>query len=158
MRISRRMGLYTRWRLAPVILYDAGTEHPGGIGAYAYGHIQSYSTRKAPNISRGVNTLTVRGSSTTRAAGSVFVEEKIDMTRYSVLKVNVSGFSITNYVNMFVVSQKANEFNSFGASVQITSTGEWSIDLSNVEGSYYIVLVFDGTSSDYFTITKWWLE
>ena len=132
------------------LLYNAGNQYTsvtGGWAAYAYKISPSGSTAQKPELTVGSNNLKIgfakNSADPSYRAGSLFVENEMDVTNFSELEINVSEYSADCGVSVGLTKTKANNFVS-AASTGISSTGTKTVDVSNLSGKYYIYLEMSG--------------
>lgn len=154
MRMSRHLGLLLNKK--PIILYENGTEYHGGLQAYAYAASTSGATRLAPTLTKGASSFTAKIIKSNRA-GSVFVNNAVNMTGKAKLSITVSALAVSDYIYMLATSTKADKYASAG-SVKITGTGIWNLDVSKLAGNYYVALFIGGSGSQSITVTDWRLS
>lgn len=149
---------------AEQVIYDAGvinTALVGGLTAYAYKPGTSSSTARKPDVTKGSNYIKVGLEYATALAGSYFVNNAIDLTNISYIKINVSSIYIANTdnisVRLGVTTAKANNFTPT-KHINITATGTVTLDVSSLSGTHYIYLTMHGLGSKYIQFTKWWIE
>ena len=135
-------------------LYDTGDQYESFTGGwFAYPNSSSYVVFNADHI-RFVN-----GDNTTTAA-AIYTQNKIDVTRFSKLRVKgtVSNFDGNN-IKFGLTNSNTTGYNpSFVASAQVSKTGTMNatLDISGVtDGSYYISVWSKYAN---FTITQIMLE
>ena len=152
-------------------LYDSGAfDSIGAFNSFSYGISTSASTRIKPAQTNGatyVKLSITKSSSNNDAAGSCFSASKVNVTPYSKLKINVSSASAdtdAGNTRICITSDKADKFTA-AASKTIISNGSsvksptvFTCDISNVSGSYYVVVSFNGAASQTITFTQIWLE
>ena len=135
-----------------LVLFDAGTyaEETGGwgfSGSAGGGSIQD----------KNLYVYGQSGSDSNDGIGYVYTKSKIDLTNFNTLNFIVSSCSNTSGGRAFGVSSSQSGDRTFTASASI-STGTISVDISSLEGSYYIKGYQVGWASlGYFNISKVWL-
>lgn len=152
-------------------LYDAGNEFTwktGGWNAYAYKYDGGGGTAFAPTLTKNatnmVQTLTYSGE----RIGSVFMENAIDLTNYSKIKITFSGTQPSSQyteITLILTTTKGASYPINGAlnllaGYTTSNSGTLEFDISALNGLYYVALAQDitvtGTST--LTTTKIWLE
>ena len=157
------MAIYTP-RFKPIYLYSNGTENEivtGGLTAYDYVTSTSSSIPKKPTISKGSTTMTISLPDATGSSsgGTVFTENKIDLTKAKTIYLNVTNITVdaSSYVRFGVLATKENKY-TFAAATTIRSNGTLSLDVADLSGSYYLVISMLGVWDKSVEFTEWWIE
>lgn len=163
MRMSRKMAVYAS--KIKIYLYSKGTVNTsvtGGLTAYAYKPSTSSSDTTKPSISNSSSAMTIScpKTSSSQSAGTVYTTNKVDLTKIKTINMNVSSFAVgssSSYVRFGAVANKATGY-TFAAAKTIGSTGKLSLDVSNLSGSYYLVVALYGMGDKSVKFTEWWIE
>lgn len=144
------------------MLYSYGNEYAdvvGGWTAYAYKTEASGSNLKKPTITRNSASmkLSLANSASSYLAGCMMSDNAIDVTDYNALKIDVTAQNGNGFIG--VSATKENNYTPL-ARAAITTTGEITLDLSEVSGSVYIVLALQGVQSATKAVTfeRMWLQ
>ena len=123
-------------------LYDAGNEFEavtGGWVAAALGQQTGGWKQVAPSLTKGSASMTVQ-MSTNESNGCVHMENSVDMSKFTTLEANISGFSGgTNIVDqsyMSIYKKGNNPYHAAAAKITILSAGTFTLDISAVSGEY----------------------
>ena len=163
MRMSRKMAVYASKII--VYLYSKGivnTSVTGGLTAYAYKPSSSGSDATKPSISNSSSDMTIScpAGSAAQSAGTVYTTNKVDLTKIKTINMKVSSFAVgssSSYVRIGAVSTKATGY-TFAAVKTISKTGTVSLDVSNLSGSYYLVVSLYGMGDKSVKFTEWWIK
>lgn len=137
----------------------------GGWKAYAYKTYGSGSTVYAPTATFNTDSLKVymaKPSSGYRA-GALFIENAIDLSNYTKLKIHVTTLTglTTGVVNLGLSATKENNFAQTAAK-EITDVGVYTLDLTGISGSFYVHVSIGGLASSGSDLTlvldSVWLE
>lgn len=129
----------------------------GGIIAKPYvpSSVSSSAEKDTPTVTFGSETVTVE----TAKSGTAYIWYPISVTDYNSLCLTVT--AVTNpsskYIRLGVTDTKADGF-TFLVSAQISSAGTYTVDISGLSGSKYIILSLYGAGSKSVTVSRWWLE
>ena len=160
------------WRGWITYLYNSGEINDliGGFTSYAYRHSGSGSTEVKPTQTNGTDSITLKIAlgSNGSAAGSCFGNNKIDVTDYSKLCIHVASASngstgSTCHTKFGLTSTRASGYQPV-ASVSICDQDEkvtdevFSLDISELSGSYYFYITFFGSRTQNMTFTKLYFE
>lgn len=134
-------------------LYHQGNsceEITGGWKAYAYKTYGSGSTAYAPTATFNADSLKLYMSkpSSGYRAGALFSENAIDLSQYTKLKINVTTLTglTTGVVNLGLSETKENSFVETAAE-EITDVGVYTLDLTDISGSFYVHVSIGGLAS-----------
>ena len=133
-----------------VYLYNKGDECSNITGGWSITNRYTGSTYRAPSITRGSDSMTVSSSVSTINAnnenGCVETNNAIDLTDYTTLTFVVSNCQFStdwdgnmNYAYLGVAKDGSGSF-SFAASVKVTESGTFSVDVSSLDGDYVVVI------------------
>lgn len=141
-------------------LYREGNEYTSVTGGYSYLRILSTSYAQVdPTKEPSYIRLAPSGSG---KQSSAVTNNSIDLTDYSTLYINITEFDRTaSGYRDFIVKSARSSGTTFAGDTQITGTGVYSIDVSNLSGSYYIGVFCNSNSSSvhcYISFDKIWLE
>lgn len=149
-------GQFENVNLAILVLFDGGAIQSLSVGN---------KVTTAPTVD-SVISYDVSGSATSWSCGSILTDERIDLTEYKTLCVYVSERIIHNsYADGFIlvdndrntqVYNYGNIPNNFISVGELLVTGVNSLDISELNTSYYIGVGFANNCK--FEITKIWLE
>ena len=113
------------------------------------------------DVSSGVLSVAAGGSKGWISGRNLCSNVAIDISQYSTMHIVVNGY---NDVGTFGIGT-TNASGSYDKSVAIASATEYTIDVSDVDGEYYVKLASTGkqNSTNYyvsigFTVSKVWLE
>lgn len=113
------------------------------------------------DVSSGVLSVIAGGSNTWISGKNLCSNVAIDISQYSTMHIVVERY---NDVGTFGIGT-TNASGSYDKSVAITSATEYTIDVSDVDGEYYVKLASTGkqNNTNYyvsigFTVSKVWLE
>lgn len=111
----------------------------GGWGYAAFLDTSNYSNGTLNTVYNG-NTCYLLASGTNKQISAV-TKSKVDVTNYNALKIDISNYTFNGagYRHVYLLNSRTNVSSPL-SQVQITSTGEFTADVSNVTGSYYIGL------------------
>lgn len=163
MRMSRRMGLYSVKR--KIYLYANGeinADVTGGLTAYAYIPNTSGSTKTEPTITEGSSAITISVADTTNGygtGGTVYTEDKINLTNAKTINIDVSSVTVGSeaYVRFGATATKATGY-TVAAAKTIRETGILSLDVSDLDGSFYLIINLYGAFDKSVKFTEWWIE
>lgn len=147
----------------PLSLYDNGIENTdvtGGLNSYPYCPDTSGSDRVNPTITVFDSSITISiNSSIMYPGGTVFTENMIDLTNANILKIEVSNISVqdSGYIRVGATKTKADKYVVEKAKT-IRETGTIEVDVSSLNGEYYLFIAIYGTGNKSITFTKWWIE
>lgn len=145
-------------------LYWQGNEYVGVTGgwraaqAYYDGGDYWYNQLAITKNSGNIVLTSQRPNGTEGCLGTA---NKVELTRYNTLKVNVTGVSTTYYCKPRIIVSTANIGKvSAAATVQVTATGVASLNISSLRGKYYVLFCLNYTANGTCSITfdKIWLE
>ena len=130
-------------------LYDNGDLRTAVTGGWSYAAFLNTSNYSAGTLNTAYNGTTcyLSASGTTKQISAV-TENKIDVTNYNALYIEVSDYIFTGagYRHLYLVSSRGS-VSSPAAQVQIDSTGTFAVDVSSITGSYYIGLYLNSGTS-----------
>lgn len=146
------------------VLYDSGDEYTNYTGGWEYETLiyMSYGGAYGEGtVQKNADSIYLYADGDRQA--SAVTQNKIDVSKYSSLNLDYSGFydTATGYKHFALMSSIGNFENVTVASVKIVdSYGIVSIDTSKLTGSYYVCVVINsGTGrTTRVTINKIWLE
>lgn len=118
----------------------------GGWGYAAFLDTSNYANGTLNTVYNGT-TCYLSTSGTSKQISAV-TKSKVDVTNYNSLKINVSDYVFygAGYRHVYLLNSRTNVASPHGQ-VQITSTGEFVVDISSVTGSYYIGLYLNSSTS-----------
>ena len=117
---------------------DACVDITGGWEKLPYGGNGAGSTRKAPTLTMGDDGMTI--SLTSSYIGSVWTVNPIDLSNCNTLTMHVSEATNTSARAVFgVIDIKKNNY-TWVANVYAFDVGEYMVDVSELTGSYYVVI------------------
>lgn len=120
------------------IIYEVGC---GGINPYSYKQNDSGAVPTKPTLSIADGVITLSGS----GAGSLFVENPVDTSRFSKAVIHVTTVStVPGQTQLAVVDGKTSIFAQI-AVTDITSPGRFEVDLNPDWGTVYIAICFNGS-------------
>lgn len=165
MRMSRHLGVYARrdWRY--LLFYDGKTDTrlTGGLAVYPYLPSISGSAPTAPAFTQGDNFFTLElDGGVNGKGGALFTENALDLTKKTTLYLEVASAS-GGYITFGATGTKANEF-EYAARKTVTSSSDGienttlSLDISDLEGSFYLFIALFGSYEKNIRVTKWWIE
>lgn len=120
-------------------LYDNGEEYPditGDLVAYALDF--SGDTNKAPTITRNDDSIVITTNATNYSGGLAYWEKKFDLTDYNVLKFNGYCYDSSQNRAKILVLSEIKESSVVASGVPGTVEGDVEIDISALEGEYYV--------------------
>lgn len=130
-------------------LYNNGDLRTAVTGGWSYAAFLNTSNYSAGTLDTAYNGTTcyLSASGSTRQISAV-TENKIDVTNYRAMRIEVSNFIFagSGYRELDLVSSRGN-VSSPAAKVQINSTGTFTVDVSSITGSYYIGLYLNSGSA-----------
>ena len=145
-------------------LYWQGNEYVGVTGgwgaAQAYYDGGNYSYRQLV-ITKNSGNIVLTSSNKNDTEGCLGTANKVELTRYNTLKVNVTGINTTVYCKPRIIVSPANTGKVSAAStVQVTSNGVASLNISSLSGKYYVLLCLNYTANQSCSMTfnQIWLE
>lgn len=144
-------------------LYWQGNEYVGVTGGWgaAQAYYDSGYSYSQLTITKNSGSIALSTPLANGVQGCLATANKVELTRYRTLKVNVTGIYTTNYCKPRIIVSTANSGRvSAAATVQQTSTGVASLNIASLSGKYYILFCLNHTANDGCTLTfdKVWLE
>lgn len=146
------------------VLYDSGDEYTNYTGGWEYETLVYMSYGGAygkGTVQKNADSIYLYTYDSTQA--SVVTQNKIDISKYSTLNLDYSGFydEATGWKHFALLSGIGKFEEVAVASTKISAAnGQVAIDVSNITGNYYVGVVIntgDGTTTK-LTINKIWLE
>lgn len=123
-------------------LYDTGNEFTdvtGGWVADALGQQTGGWKEVAPTLTKGSASMTVQ-MSTKEGNGCVHMENSVDMSKFTTLEANISGFSggtdIVDQSYMSIYKKGNNPYHAAAAKITILSAGTFTLDIGALSGEY----------------------
>lgn len=141
-------------------LYDSGDEIDqitGGWSAQAFKASNDVGNLKAPTVTKNTENMKVElagYSGGSYYCGCTMTGKSVDLTGFASLKINIT--AITSRVYLRIASAHSNGYTS-EAQVQISATGESSVDISGISGEKYIAIAIAQANASV-TFDKIWLE
>lgn len=124
-------------------LYDKGNEYTDITGGWS-GYPSSY-------ITKNENSIYVQGYGFT--AGAAYTNKKIDLSKFQTLALNVTGYSDNhgelNYRLIVSTENGPNMNENIVASVSGRTSGEITLNITNLSSSYYIGVYLSDTGGGY---------
>lgn len=134
-------------------LYDKGnqcTHVTGGWYTAASG---------AGSVTYNATSITVKVTNNNDAYVICSTKNKIDLTNYNTIKVNVTDWSKSaNSIPGFCISDSVGTTVHRIANIDITGTGVWSLDVSSFSGEYYVCFWGYWATNWTLTFDKVWME
>ena len=125
-----------------LILYDSGDEYTDITGGWS--GFACYSGTSKGTFTKNSSSIYIK-SNGSKGAQSIAAApvNKIDITDISTLKVNVISFNVqSEYRAYFLLSSRrdTSSTNNAVATIEIKGTGETTLDVSGLSGSYYVLV------------------
>lgn len=131
----------------------------GGWGYAAFLNTSNYENGALNTAYKGT-TCYLLASGTSKQISAV-TKSKVDVTNYNALKIEISDYIFygAGYHHVYLLNSRTNVASPL-SQVQISSTGEFTADVSSVTGSYYIGLYLNSgtTGSCAIGFTKMYLS
>lgn len=144
-------------------LYWYGNEYVGITGGwnavYAW-YDEGYGFNWL-SVTKNSGSIVLSAPRQNNAEGCMATANKVELTRYNTLKVNVTGVSTTYYCVPRIIVSPANTGKVSAAStVQVTSNGVASLNIASLSGKYYILFCLNWTANNGCSMTfdRIWLE
>lgn len=144
-------------------LYWHGDEYIGITGGWEPAEVyysNGYKYRQ-PAYTKASDYIRVVAAGYNGSEGCLGTVNKVDLTRYNSLKINITSIYNTSYAKSRIIVSSSNAGQvSAAATRQLTAQGASSLDISSLSGKYYILLCVgyiynEGCS---FNFDKVWLE
>lgn len=120
-------------------LYDYGTEYPDITGALtAYAMDFSGSDSRKPTITKNANNIVITTNSTNYSGGLAYWAKKIDLTNHNALKFNGSCVDSSQNRARILVLSSISTSSVVASGVPKTVADDVEIDISALNGEYYI--------------------
>lgn len=146
-------------KYSPLYLYNYGNNNlitTGGLQTYAY-RINGSSAAVVPGILSKTNTNITFSHSSSSSVSTLFINNKIDLTNFSTIKINVTASQGTE----FMLRTTLNKTNNYVTTANITKTGGTTgiiaLDIASLTGEQYVFLAINGSSPS-ITFNDWWVE
>ena len=138
-------------------LYDYGTEYldiTGELTAYALDF--SGDTNRAPTITRNATSIVVTTDSTSYSGGLAYWPKKVNLTGYDALKFVGSCVDKSQNRAKILVLSSISKNGVVASGIPSTVEGDVEIDISTLEGEYYVGFSVSRGSggNNYITINK----
>lgn len=127
----------------------------GGWESLPYISTSSESTRKALTLEK--NKTSITASNNASYGGSVWSGNAIDLTDVETLSINVTEATNVSDKMTFGIHKTKGNYTAWDASVVILDTGEYSVDVSEMSGSFYVVFSIVAVAKSV-TIDKIWMQ
>ena len=148
-------GVWRQFSSVALFLYNNGdqcTNISGGWDAYAYKiSIDTAVTEVAPTVAKDSSSITVTHYSSYEnyTSGVLLTNASIDVTNYNSLSINVTAVTLSDVnegLKLFLTNTKSNNFTMI-ASLDLTTTGIKTLNISSVSGACYVGIYCQGTNS-----------
>ena len=163
---------WTDWEM---FLYKDGNingDIVGGLNPYAYRPSTSTSAVDKPLVSMTASGITIAYEAIdyngNAYAGTMMTTKAINFSGYKTLKIHVVSASVgtgpsNGYIRFGATETRENNYavavaKTICASNESISNKEFSIDISDLSGSYYCLINLYGSGEKSITFDKWWLE
>lgn len=167
MRMSRHLGVYFKKEWIYNLFADGkiDTKLTGGLKAYDYIPSTSGSVRQTPTLTQGDGFIKLELTGTELGSGgALFTEKALDLTHKKTIFLEVeSASSLGGYVVFGATATKENGYiqaakkNVLGAAGTVSKT-TFALDISELNGSFYLYVGFYGNYNKSITFTRWWAE
>lgn len=144
---------------------NVNTDLIGNFKAYAYGYSGWSSTKKAPTITQGTNTidLTLAGvasGANFTSQGIVAPEKAIDVSNFGTLKVHITEYSgEERSARIGCLSSIRDNFTFVDDTFSIIAgTGDTTLDISGISGAIYPIILLSGEGDKSLSLDEWSLE
>lgn len=144
-------------------LYWQGNEYggvTGGWGAAQAYYDDGYSYKQLA-ITKNSGNIVLTSQYPNGTEGCLGTANKVELTRYKTLKVNVTAVSTPAYCIPRIIVSTANIGRvSAAATVQVSAKGVASLNISSLSGKYYVLFCLNYTANNTCSMTfdKIWLE
>lgn len=144
-------------------LYWYGNEYVGITGGWgaAQAYYDSGFSYHQLAIAKNSGNIVLTSQYPNGTEGCLGTANKVELTRYNTLKVNVTAISTTVYcIPRIIVSTENIGRVSAAATVQVSANGVASLNISSLSGKYYVLLclVYGANQSCSMTFDRIWLE
>lgn len=144
-------------------LYWQGNEYGGVTGGWgaAQAYYDSGYSYKQLAITKNSGNIVLTSQSPNNTQGCLGTANKVELTRYKTLKVNVTAVSTPAYcIPRIIVSTADTGRVSAAATVQVSAKGVASLNISSLSGEHYVLFCLNYTANNACSMTfdKIWLE